>query len=215
MSLVGDSTTCRGGHKTRGLLATECMESIRLVIRTTWDGAELAAGEETSVEVRLGDGLTVLVDAPYHGDPMPGGAPGRLDRLWEHEVVEVFLAEAPTCDARYLEVELGPHGHWLALAFEGYRRRVAEDLVLDLRAGRVGNDGARWRGVAHVASAELGRALSRIGAVNAYAIHGAGGARRHLAACPVPAGRYEAPDFHRLQHSQVIAEEDPPVGSRP
>ena len=167
---------------------------MRLVIASTWDG--LPVEDASLVEfAREGEGgdLVVRVEGPYAGDAAPAGPPGRTDRLWEHEVVELFLAEEASRDARYLELELGPHGHWLALGFDGYRRRVCEDLALDF-AARI--DGERWSGIARVTGAEVARVVRRIGAVNAYAIR----ARRFLAAHPVASGLHAGPDFHRLEH---------------
>lgn len=174
-----------------------------LVIATTWDGGPVGADEAVTLEVDLARGLVITIDAPFHGDAAPAGPPGRTDRLWEHEVVELFLAEAPDRDARYLEVELGPHGHWLALAFDGYRRRRLGDLVIVHDAVI---EGSRWRAQVRMDAAELARALDHIGAVNAYAIHGSGAARRYLAAHPAPASRYPAPDFHRLEHFASVAD---------
>jgi len=126
------------------------------------------------------------VDAPFHGDPPPAAAPGPVDRLWDYEVVELFLLGE---DERYLEIELGPGGHHLVLALAGRRELVASGLPLDFAAHI---DGARWSGRA---SLPLHRLPPGLRAANAYAIHGTGPARRHLAAHPVPG---PLPDFHRL-----------------
>ncbi|PKN56886.1 MAG: hypothetical protein CVU56_13665 [Deltaproteobacteria bacterium HGW-Deltaproteobacteria-14] len=153
----------------------------------TWDGAPIPAGERAHIRVTaLPRHLRLDVDAPFFGDPPPPGPPGPTGALWEHEVVELFLLGP---GERYTEVELGPHGHHLVLRLEGRRNPVATLLPLDFTA-RVG--GARWRGVAELPVALLppGPLL-----VNAYAIHGVGPARRHLAMTPVPG---PAPDFHRI-----------------
>jgi len=179
------------------------MPPLSITIATTWDGAPAGADEAVHVEVDLAHGVGVVIEAPYHGDPAPAGAPGRTDRLWEHEVVELFVAEGADRDARYLELELGPHGHWLALGFDGYRRIRRDDLVIEHLAVI---DGARWRAVVRVAADGLARVVARAAAINAYAIHGLGASRRYLAAFPAPAGRYAGPDFHRLEHFARLAD---------
>jgi hypothetical protein len=160
----------------------------RIAVARTWDGLALPADACSALELALDDGgLEIRVDAPFHGDPPPPGPPGPTDGLWEFEVVELFLLGA---DQRYLEVELGPHGHHLVLQLHGPRRVEARGLPLGYTASRVG---ARWTGRAHVPAAWLPAGLA---ACNAYAIHGTGAGRRHCAAWPVPG---PAPDFHRLE----------------
>jgi hypothetical protein len=103
-------------------------------------------------------------------------------------VVELFLLGRAE---RYLELELGPHGHYLALRLEG-RRRVAEaGLAIAFETVR---QGASWHGRAVVPARYLPPEVER---GNAYAIHGQGAARRYLACFPVPGPE---PDFHRLEH---------------
>lgn len=167
-----------------------------LEIATTWDGMPLASAEKAVVTVVVEGGAVIVeVAAPFAGDPKPAGS-GRTDRLWEHEVVEVFLAASATREAPYLELELGPHGHWLALGFSGYRALVDDTLVASF-AARI--DGARWTGTARIEAGEVAKAVSSIGAMNAYAIRGVGVARRYMAAYPAPAGAFRGPDFHRIE----------------
>lgn len=165
------------------------MVPLELIVAHTWDGAPAAPGERARVTVIAetdGSPIRLDIDAPFHGDPAPAAPVGPTDALWEHEVVEVFLLGA---DDRYTEVELGPHGHHLVLRLEGRRNVVDRLHPLDFTASV---DGSRWRG-----TARLPRHLLPAGPilVNAYAIHGVGPARRHLAMTPVPG---PAPDFHRL-----------------
>jgi hypothetical protein len=160
----------------------------RLEVTRTWDGAPLAPAEVATLELALDEsGLAVAVDAPFHADPPPPGAPGPTAGLWEYEVVELFLLGA---DERYLELELSPHGHHLALVLHGRRRVERQGLPLAFATERVG---ARWTGRARAPLAWLPAGLA---ACNAYAIHGTGRARRYAAAFPVPGPE---PDFHRLE----------------
>lgn len=140
--------------------------------------------------------LLLQVDAPYHGDPAPPGAPGSTPGLWDFEVVELFLLGRHN---RYLEIELGPHGHYLVLELHGRRNPAATQNVLEFRATRPEQAGGRWRGEARVPLAWLPPGMDR---ANAYAIHGVGAARCYLAWQPVPG---DVPDFHRLEHFAPIA----------
>lgn len=163
------------------------MECFRFELRRTWNDEPLPPAESGSIELRLGDAIEIGIEAAYHGDPPPPGPPGRCDGLWNHEVVELFLLGR---DEQYLELEFGPHGHHLALRLAGRRRVVANDLAVEY-AAQIHAD--RWSGRARAERPALPPGLV---AANAYAIHGRGAARRHLAWVPVPG---EKPDFHRLE----------------
>ena len=158
---------------------------ITLVIGRTWDGALLPEAERTRLRLGFeGDALRIDVDAPYAADPPPPGAPGPTDRLWEHEVVELFVADA---GQRYTEIELSPHGHHLVLRLDGVRRPVQAGLPLDFSA-RLSGD--RWQGTARLSRQLLPPRPARC---NAYRIGGG----RHQALVAVPGA---APDFHQLDH---------------
>lgn len=163
------------------------MTRFRFDLRSTWDGGPLEPGEFARIDLSIGAALELEVEAACYGDPLPGSPPGRCDGLWDYEVVELFLLGR---DERYLELELGPAGHWLALRLEGRRRVVDPGVAIELETTV---EGTRWRARARVPLATLPPDLT---AANAYAIHGVGDARRHLAWHPVPGPR---PDFHRLE----------------
>ena len=146
---------------------------------------------------RGSSGLTMRIDAPYHGDPAPAGPAGPTPALWNHEVVELFVLGP---DDRYTEVELGPSGHHLVLTLDGYRNTTADRLPLVFESRIMGD---RWQGEAHLAAEHLPPRPWRL---NAYAIHGTQTDRRHLAAWPVPG---PAPDFHRLAFFQPWHADDP------
>lgn len=160
----------------------------RWVVARDWRGAPADAREHVQLSAHFeGEQLIVELDAPFHADPPPAAAPGRCDALWEHEVVELFLLGD---DARYTEIELGPHGHYLVLKLHGARRLLDDRIPLALQT-RI--EGGRWHARAALERAHLPQPVR---AANAYAIHGLGPARRHLAAHPVPGAQ---PDFHRLE----------------
>jgi hypothetical protein len=167
-----------------------------LRVEHLWDGRAAEPGEVVRLEVEgltaaEGEpgGLRLSVDAAFHGDPPPAAPPGPTRRLWEHEVVELFVAGPGEPDrVPYLEVELGPHGHHLVLRLAGVRRVVESGLPLDYQ---VWIDGLRWSGEARLPAAWLPPRPWRL---NAYALHGTAPERRYLAMRPVPGAE---PDFHQ------------------
>ena len=155
---------------------------LELTIEHTWDGRAVALDETVAVAIELGDTeLTLRIDAPFHNDPPP-----ESDDLWKHEVAELMLVGA---DDTYLEVELSPRGRYLVLFLEGERRVVHRGVRLLYRAEI---EGRRWRGEASIPIGWIPIGLDRL---NAFAIHGTGQMRRHLAWRPTGGPR---PDFHRL-----------------
>jgi hypothetical protein len=172
---------------------------VTFAVDRTWDGARAPASEVVSARLsarshessRGGpDDLLWWFDAPFHDDPPPPSAPGPTDRLWEHEVVELFLANHAD-PVRYLEIEVGPGGHHLVLHLEGVRRPVATLLPLELTVTR---DGDRWQAEVVVPAAWrswLGPGPLR---ANVTAIHGVGAARRYLSTVALPGS---VPDFHQ------------------
>lgn len=170
--------------------------AVHIVIERLWDGSAAAPAERITLDLRVvfGD-LELVVDAPFHGDPAPDASPGSTPGLWNYEVVELFLHAG---DDRYLELELGPHGHWLALRLHGVRTVVDPAVPLEFAAEPPTN--SRWRGRAVLPRPQLPAGLARW---NAHAIHGQGDARRYLSALPAGGAR---PDFHR---PDITAELDP------
>ena len=164
------------------------MNRVVLEVGHTWDGQPLEITERGTVCFHADNShLVVKVDAPFHDDPAHSGPPGSLWKLWQWEVVELFIA---TTSESYTEIELGPHGHFLVLTFKGARNIVSHGHQIQHRAER---HGGRWRGQALVSLALI---PDRPWRVNAYAIHGHSTQRRYLAAEPVPGPR---PDYHQLQ----------------
>ena len=158
----------------------------KLRVDKTWNGSLVGPEETAEVEFFIEEErLHVLISAPFHGDAPPASPAGSTDRLWEHEAVELFLAGE---DSRYLELEFGPHGHYLVLQFEGVRQAAATGIPLEYRAEISGN---RWRGEARLPYVLLPTGTCK---ANAYGLHGLGEARRYLAAFSLPG---DAPDFHQ------------------
>jgi len=167
---------------------------LRLEIARTWDGTAIDPAEIIGLELTVtGQDLQVAVEAPFHRDPPPKGPPGPTDALWEHEVVELFIAGEGT---NYLEIELGPHGHHLVLMLADIRTPAASGLPIKFQATA---HGTRWSGLALIPLAYLPPGPHRI---NATAIHGSGSQRRHLSVCALPGA---AADFHQPAHFQISA----------
>jgi len=157
------------------------------VVGQTWDGRPLPESEQAVIRLRPGVETWVIeVEAPFAGDPAPGGEAGSTPGLWDFEVVELFVLDA---DGHYTEVELGPWGHYLVLNLSGVRQVSSQGHAIDFAVQRA--DG-RWSGIARV---DAGLFPVRPSRVNAYAIRGVGQARRFHAHAAVPGS---APDFHRL-----------------
>lgn len=163
--------------------AMNSMAAVKYTIDHTWDGLPLAhepvkVGESVKndyfhrffFQIELKWHFERLVgrphkrvvkisfDAPFFDDPEPMDAPGITPQLWEFEVLEFFFANDR---GQYLEVEIGPHGHWLCLLFDGVRHTInngenlknfwvfiekfcsGEELELEVRNKWVGD---RWVG---------------------------------------------------------------------
>lgn len=160
-----------------------------LVIARTWSGDPVAVAAQVVVAIE-NDAVHVAVTAHFRGDPPPPGPPCALPGLWNFEVVELFIVGAPYHrSAPYLELEVGPFGHWLAWSFSGYREKSAEHTVTPPDVRR---DVSTWEAQWRLPIAALPPGPWR---VNAFAIHGPPDARVYLAATSLGG---ERPDFHRV-----------------
>jgi len=171
---------------------THPIRSLR--IESTWNGEPLPPEAWITLHLlRLDTGIEIRLDAPFYGDPVPpSGPPGPTDRLWEHEVVEVFLLGQ---DGHYTEVEMAPSGHHLVLQLHGTRNPIATLLPLDFRPVIRGE---RWTATAVLSSEWVPEGPIR---VNATAIHGQGSNRTYSSWIPLEG---EAPDFHQLERFQLV-----------
>jgi hypothetical protein len=159
-----------------------------LLVAQTWDGQPAPRSDWVKVELALSlEDVAVTIDAPFHGDAPPPTPPGPTPGLWNHEVVELFLLGEGD---QYLELELGPHGHFLVLELCGQRHVVREIPTLDYRVRQLGD---RFVGQASI---PLGLLPAGLHSLNAYAVHGPEDARQYLAWRGAPGRR---PDFHRLE----------------
>ena len=128
----------------------------------------------------------------------PDAAPnGRRDKLWDRDVVEVFLQSDPSKPLHYLEFEVSPNGQWIDLAID--RTNVPHDLS-DLKSRlkrRVYLDEARetWTAELAIPMKSLTKRFDR-GAtwrVNFYRVEGKSEPRFYSAWSPT---NTSVPNFH-------------------
>jgi hypothetical protein len=165
------------------------VSSVVLVVGRRWGGAPLPREGRTELRLAWEDAhLRVDVDAPFAGDPPPPGPAGSTDRLWEHEVVELFVVRP---DGSYVELELSPHGHFLLLELSGVR--VVARRGLPVHGWAPALDPARGR---YTGTARIDRALfpERPVRCNAFRLAGAGPSRSFELFAALPG---ETPDFHQ------------------
>ncbi|XP_033743396.1 UPF0462 protein C4orf33 homolog [Pecten maximus] len=174
-------------------------EVMEFSITTTWDSQPV---DHPPVKITLsrhvgGNDVNIHVDAPFFNDPPnPGGPAGQpFPKLYNYEVVEAFFLNDQD---DYLEVELSPHGQHLLLMLRGERNAVKQQLPISYTASIHGN---KWEGNAIVPGRYFPRDVTKF---NAYAIHGTDPNRVYESLYPVPAGKYQAADFHKLGYFRSI-----------
>eukprot|EP00118_Oscarella_pearsei_P026158 m.309512 g.309512 ORF g.309512 m.309512 type:complete len:194 (+) comp46735_c0_seq1:83-664(+) len=173
----------------------------RFTIQSTWDGDPIGDRQYVTMEIKENSeksGVDVEIDAPFYNDPSsPDVSPGqRCWKLWDFEVVEAFFLGE---NEQYLEIELCPHGQFLALMLKGRRNIVKDNLFINFSVDKLSEN--RWRGTAFIPIDYFPPGVTKF---NAYAIHGSGDARQYEALYPVPKAKYESPDFHRLEYFSPI-----------
>jgi hypothetical protein len=156
-------------------------------ITRSWSGEPLAGYPGSSVRVVVTpEGIEVHFDGPLMPGQPPPHKPGRLWGLWNYDVLECFIVGP---GQTYIELEVGPHGHYLALKLDGPRQITDDNVPVEVEWTEVSN--GRWSACMRVARRHLPQRPWRI---NAFAVHGRE-PRQYLAATPV-AGDH--PDFHRI-----------------
>lgn len=169
-------------------------------IKTLWNSVPM--NENHFVQIFLTsynntNNLIVEIDAPFYNDTAPEASPGPFDKLWEYEVVELFLLSSTT--KHYIELEFSPHGHYLVLLLTDERQVLKTMLTLPWFYTNITENG-RWYGQALIPQAHLPANIDRF---NAYAIHGKDEQRTYQALYPAPSNSTK-PDFHRLELFQPI-----------
>lgn len=167
-----------------------------ITIEHHWDGTALPHAEYAQCSIALEDQyVTVRATAvlPY-GICAPNAPVGFADGLWEYDVLELF-AVAP--DGTYVEVELGPRGHWLAYWFLSYRHRDAREIDRTQMVYTTQVEGNTWTAQCRFPSAWLPAQWAQL-RWNVYQIRrrGDAGEYDYLAWKSDPT---VAPDFHRTE----------------
>eukprot|EP00055_Hartaetosiga_balthica_P007842 m.27699 g.27699 ORF g.27699 m.27699 type:complete len:241 (-) comp5970_c0_seq1:157-879(-) len=177
------------------------MSTHSFVISTGWNNAPLS--EKDHVNLMLSsdpNGIHVSFTAPFYNDKKPDHPPGSMMHLWDYEVVEIFFLGK---DNKYLEIELGPHGHYLGLELEGVRNVVKQELPLDVTLDHL--DDGMWHSSVVIPRSYLPKDIEKF---NAYSIHGEGENRRYNALFPVTTSDSDnQPDFHKLEWFQLLPED--------
>jgi len=168
-------------------------------IESEWNGAAVAGNHWITIHLLdCGEELEVRVSAPHYNDPAPPpGPPGPTDRLWEFEVVELFIYGA---NQQYTEIELAPSGHHLVLQLDGIRNPKRSLLPIHYTA-TIHSD--QWTGTARINKKLLPPSPNRI---NATAIHGSGKERTYLSWVPLPGN---TPDFHQPSCTRCLELQTP------
>lgn len=95
-----------------------------------------------------------------------------------------------------MEIEVGPHGHWLCLLFRGQRQCFNRGEALELDVQNQIQD-SKWRCQLEIPLAYLPGKVTKF---NAYALHNDDNGTRHEEALhAVNDGSFSKPDFHRLE----------------
>jgi hypothetical protein len=167
------------------LVVPDAPAALALDVAHRWDGTPLPGLRAFVLLSAAPEGLWVEAGMAHARTPRVPDAPrgARVEGLWEYDVVECFVVSA---SGRYLELELGAGGHYLALAFAAPRLRT-HDHARESLAVEWQSDPGSWRARCRVPRAWLSEPIVR---ANAFAI-----ADGEFAA-HAPVGGAQ-PDFHR------------------
>ena len=102
-------------------------------VKRNWDGSACSPSHRAKAWVCIdsGSGSLVLgVEATYSDDSRPRAAPGPTIDLDSYESVAFYLAtqaqatrsDVATDDIEYLQIILGPHGHYMVQKLRGNRK---------------------------------------------------------------------------------------------
>jgi len=143
--------------------------------------------------------VRVDMHGPFFNDPPAPTEPvsGYFNKLYNFECVEIFFLNDKN---HYLEVEIGPRGHWYVLLLNRSRQSFNDGKDLNMTVRNIlGKD--TWNSIFEI---PLSYFPPNVTKYNAYAIHGSDPNREYQALYKVSNGSEEKPDFHRLQYFQPI-----------
>lgn len=170
-------------------LAVPIMSQLSFHIETTWNNQTVYHEPvKITFESNLDlSNLTIKIDAPFFNDPpKPTKMIGEFFNLWDYEVVEVFFLND---EGKYLELEFGPHGHFISLLLKGPQEVINKGLIFSYNSEILNN---RWQGEANIPELFFPKKTTKM---NAYAIHGSDKNRVYESLYPTPNGKYENPNL--------------------
>jgi hypothetical protein len=171
-------------------------QALHLPIVTYWDGVPCVDPRLHGLVTLCTEttGLRLTASLPHQAAPCLPAAPPltRVANLWEYDVVECFIVGTE----RYLEVELGAGGHFLALEFSAPRCCVK---TYDTWQPRLTFEPTVAQATAWRSSLLLPWEMVPAGirGVNAYVI----GHNSYLCYAPLPGPRV---DFHQPQRFPAV-----------
>uniref|UniRef100_A0A7S1EJ73 Nudix hydrolase domain-containing protein n=2 Tax=Hemiselmis andersenii TaxID=464988 RepID=A0A7S1EJ73_HEMAN len=115
-------------------------------VKRLWDGTPALPSDNAKAWMCIDSASGALVvgtEAVYHNDPRPKYKPGPLESLDDFEAVAIYIAtqaeaggtEAGVDEQTYLQIVIGPHGHYLVQLMKGHRRIVKTVLTSDQLVG--------------------------------------------------------------------------------
>lgn len=167
-----------------------------IVFNADWQGKNPDAERETQVRLLWTSeslflhyrsrfrSLTVFPDA---------GPSGRLDHLWDRDVVEVFIQSDQTYPGHYTEFEVSPNGYWIDLDIE-HGERSDPRSGMKCRA-RIDANAKIWTAELSIPMRKLARYFdpSSIWRINFFRVEGASEPRFYSAWRPTNTPQ---PNFH-------------------
>jgi len=215
---------------------TSMGEPLMLSVKRNWDGRACSPGHRAKAWccIDSGSGSLVLgVEATYSDDHFPRVAPGPAIDLDSYESVAFYIAtqaqasRADTAidDIEYLQVVMGPHGHYMVQRLRGNRKvllsclghdelmtqewysallprqRVPLRADIKLCSTCISHDRSKWTGVIVVPQPFVPPGPRYCG--NLYSIFGQDTDRKYLATFPVPGYREK---FGAEMHQDVVGD---------
>lgn len=170
---------------------------MELSISRRWDGTPLEPLDvlELKIEETPQEIAVEFVAHLTHVYTVPNAPVGFTNGLWDYDVVELFFARP---DGSYLEIEVGPAGHWLVYEFSGYRE--ASDKSPRPLQYTAHVDNGEWRGEFKIPQTWLRVPLQEC-RMNIYQIRNTETGREYIAWRSIPSIE---PDFHRVECFELL-----------
>ncbi|XP_032794729.2 uncharacterized protein LOC116931257 [Daphnia magna] len=182
---------------------SDAIQGIRsFKIASSWNGKALSPSESVDLHIQLdasSRNLVLNVSAPFYDDRAPEEANGGpFADLYNYEVVHLYLLSYP--DFKYVEIELGPWGHYLVVFWNGYYNKVGN--LVSLLKYTVNRNASRWTGSALIPLIYL---PPKVYLMNAHSSHGVDAKRQWNSLYPVPSNSNQtSPDYHALKYYKFI-----------